>query len=91
MAKKPTAQRGKSRKAENDREPLTAAVRAAIEQSGLSRYEVAKRSGVNEAALSRFMNGAAGLSLATLDRLAPVLGLRIVVDRPKPSRERRGW
>lgn len=70
-------------KATSDREPMTTAVRLAIEQSELSRYEIAKRSGVTEAALSRFMNEVAGLSLATLDRLAPVLGLRIVVERPK--------
>lgn len=79
MAKKTTT-------ANNDREPMTTAVKQAIEQSGLTRYEICKQSGVTQAALSRFMNGVAGLSLATLDRLAPVLGLRIVVDRPKRRR-----
>ncbi len=60
--------------------PISDAVRRAIEQSGLTRYEVSKVSGVQQASLSRFMTGERGLTTSTLDELAPVLGLRLVVD-----------
>jgi transcriptional regulator with XRE-family HTH domain len=73
------------RKTRKPADPMTAAVRQAIEKSGLTRYEIAKLSGVTEASLSRFANGQRGLNLASLDRLAPVLGLRIEIDQPKRS------
>jgi len=53
------------------------------ESPGLSRYEIAKRSGVSEATLSRFVNGQQGLSTDTLDKLANVLGLELVARQPK--------
>lgn len=57
-------------------------VRQAIEQSGLSRYEISRISGVDQAILSRFMHGTCGLSTTSLDKLGPVLKLRIIVDPP---------
>ena len=60
---------------------ITEAVRRAIEESGLSRYAIAKASGVTQAALSRFVAGKRGLTTDTLDRLADVLGLEIVVRK----------
>ena len=62
--------------------PLTNAVRAAIEGCGVSRYRLAKASGVSQALLSRFIHGQVSLSLRSLDRLAPVLGLKIVARGP---------
>lgn len=58
-------------------------LRQAIEQSGMSRYEIAQRSGVTEGALSFFVNGHRGLTTASIDRLAPVLGLRLIVKAPR--------
>lgn len=52
-------------------------VRKAIEKSGLSHYEVCKRAGVDQAAMSRFMAGKRGLSLSTVDRLAEALDLEL--------------
>jgi len=49
----------------------------------MTRYELAQKSGVAEAVLSRFMAGKRGMTTDTLDRLAPVLGLRITAN-PKP-------
>lgn len=60
-----------------------------IAECGLSRYEIAKRSGVSEATLSRFVNGLQGLSTDTLDKLAEVLRLELVARKPK-GRQTKG-
>jgi len=54
-----------------------------LAECGLSRYEIAKRSGVSEATLSRFVNRQQGLSTDTLDKLAEVLNLELTTKRPK--------
>jgi len=80
---------------------LSDKMRRAILESGLSRYRIAKESGVDHAALSRFMAGKVGLSLASLDRMADVLGLDLVARGPSreyppakrgrpPKRKQRG-
>ena len=60
-------------------------IRAAVESCGVSRYEICKQTGIQQAALSRFMAGT-GITTSTLDKLAEYLGLRIVIDgKPKGS------
>lgn len=59
------------------RETVSEVVRRAIEESGVSRYELAKRSGVSQSVLSRFVAGDRSINLETLDRLAEVLGIEI--------------
>lgn len=54
-------------------------LRRIIESSGLSRYEIAKRSGVSQGTLSKLMAGL-HVTTRTLDALAPVLGIRLIVD-----------
>lgn len=66
---------------------LSDQLRQIIADSGLSRYEISKRSGVDEAALSRFANGKRGLTTETLDRLGPVLGLELSAGRPAGVRQ----
>ncbi|MBI1900489.1 MAG: helix-turn-helix transcriptional regulator [Planctomycetia bacterium] len=59
---------------------------AAVERSsGLSRYEIWKRTGVDQATLSRFVNGERLLSLDAVDKLAEALGLEIVAHGPRRS------
>lgn len=58
-------------------------VREAIRDSGLPIRELARRTGVEVAALSRFMNGHVGISLVTFERLAGELGLRVVREPRK--------
>jgi transcriptional regulator with XRE-family HTH domain len=53
-------------------------VRAAIRASGLPIRELARRTGVEVSALSRFMHEQVGISLTTFEKLAPELGLRVV-------------
>jgi transcriptional regulator with XRE-family HTH domain len=55
----------------------------AIQKSGLTRYEISKQSGVDQAALSRFVNGKQSLTLDKVDKLADVLGLKLVSNPPK--------
>ncbi|HUW80209.1 MAG TPA: helix-turn-helix transcriptional regulator, partial [Acidocella sp.] len=59
-------------------------LRRAIVVSGLSCYRIAQLSGVSEAALSRFMSRQRGLALASVDRLADVLGLQLTVKGEPP-------
>ena len=61
-------------------------VTGAINECGLSRYELAKRTGVSEAALSRIVRGERRMTLETLDRLAAEIGIelrRVKVRRRK--------
>lgn len=71
---------------------LTDELRRAVDGCGMSRYRICKELGIAESTLSRFMNGKAGLSLDTLDRLAELLDLHITTGRrpvEKPKRSRR--
>jgi transcriptional regulator with XRE-family HTH domain len=63
-------------------------LREAIEACGTTRYALCRSVGVSQSALSRFMSGERGMNLATLDKLAEVLGLEIIVSvskAPRPS------
>jgi len=64
------------------RTKLSDQIRQAIDASGVSRYRICKQIGLDQALLSRFMQGRSGLSVQTLDALADVLRLRIVADGP---------
>ena len=55
-------------------------IRDAVRSSGMSRYFLSQQSGVDEAALSRFVRGA-GLSMESLDSIAEVLGLVVTVRK----------
>ena len=68
------------------RTSLSDQVHRAILTSGLTRYRISQESGVEQAALSRFMAGKTSLTLTTLDRMADVLGLDLVVRKPKRKR-----
>lgn len=58
-------------------------IRRAVDGCGMSRYEICKRIGLDQAVMSRFMSHKAGLGLKTLDRLAALLGLHIRVGKGK--------
>jgi transcriptional regulator with XRE-family HTH domain len=63
---------------------LTDQLRQAIDDSGLTRYRIAKETGVSESALAQFYNGHRGLSMAALNSLGEFLQLRITLGR-KPN------
>ena len=61
---------------------LTEVLRAAIANSGKSLNALAAEAETDPGQLSRFMNGERDLRLATVERLAAVLGL-VFVDHQK--------
>jgi hypothetical protein len=65
---------------------LTDQIRDSVQESGLTCYRICAETGINKASMSRFLNGQRGLSLAHLDRLAELLGLRIAKGRKSMSR-----
>ncbi len=58
-------------------------VRQAIKQCGLTRYAISKQTSLTEGALSRFMSGQRDMTLRTLETIAQVIGVRLVVGRPR--------
>ena len=52
-------------------------LRQAIDDSGLTRYRIAKEAGISETALSLFYNGQRGLSMKALNALGKCLQLTI--------------
>ena len=70
--------------AKKRRKQLTEQLRQAIEECGVSRYEIAKHTGIDESALAKFFNGHRGLSMETLNALGEFLELEIVMHR-KPG------
>lgn len=60
-------------------------LRSAIEDSGLSHREIARRSGVNQRAIDRFMSGARTITVESADRLCQALRLRLIPLGPPPE------
>ncbi len=57
-------------------------LRDAIRECGSSVRALGLRAGVDDGMIHRFLAGDRGLTLATVDRLAAVLGLKLVEARP---------
>jgi transcriptional regulator with XRE-family HTH domain len=63
---------------------LTDQLRQAIDDSGLTRYQIAKATGIDESALAKFYNGRRGLSMDALNALGEFLQLTVTLGR-KPE------
>lgn len=62
-------------------------LRQAIEHCELSRYRIAKETGIPQSQLSRFVHGQSGLSVENIDILCALLDLRLVASgKQKRSR-----
>lgn len=59
---------------------ISETLRRGIADSGMSLCRLADLADVDDARLSRFMRQERGLSLATVDRVCRVLGLRLVPE-----------
>lgn len=62
-------------------------IRKAIDASGLTRYQIAKDTGIAQSQLSRLVNGERGLSVEAIERIAHYLDLEIVI-RPRRRKGR---
>jgi len=67
-------------------ELLTDQLRQAIDDSGLTRYQIAKGTGIDESALVKFYNGHRGLSMDALNALGEFLQLTIILGR-RPTKK----
>jgi transcriptional regulator with XRE-family HTH domain len=52
-------------------------LRRRLRDSTLTPYEIAKSSGVDRAAISRFLAGRRGLSVESIEKIVPILGIDI--------------
>ena len=62
---------------------MTDVLKAAIEQCGVTRYRIAKDTGILETSLSRFMAGETSLRLDKADVLADYLRLELTKRKAK--------
>ncbi|MHC4400202.1 MAG: helix-turn-helix domain-containing protein [Planctomycetota bacterium] len=67
------------------RQKVSDQIRRLIDSSGMSRYRIAMRSGIDQSALSRFMTGERGLSMVALDALGELLDFEVVMHGPRRS------
>jgi len=59
---------------------ITDVLRAAIGNSGLTRYRIAKETGIPEGNLRHFIEGGMSIRLTSADKLAAYFGLRLTPD-----------
>ena len=64
---------------------LSEQLRQAIDGSELSRYRIAKDSGVAQSTISQFMNGKRSLSPKAIDRIGELLDLELVSRNTTPK------
>jgi DNA transposition AAA+ family ATPase len=65
---------------------FTDQLRQAIDDCGLTRYQIAKGTGIDESALAKFYNGHRGLSMGALNALGEFLHLTITLGRQPRKR-----
>ena len=78
--------------APTSRQVISRQLRAMIEARGQSAGELSRASGVDRGMILRFLAGKRDIKLDTVDRLADVLGLRLIEGAPvkaKPARAAR--
>ena len=56
---------------------LSESLKQAIRASGQSEYQIAKAAGVSQIVISRFLSGERDIRMATADKLAGALGLKL--------------
>lgn len=64
-------------------------LRAAVRDCGRTRYWIHKRTGLDQALLSRFISGERDMSLRSLDLLAAALDLHVAAHSKTGSRNRK--
>jgi len=75
---------------EQSRRTLSETIKTAVTQSRLSVNGLAKRAGVPQPVLHRFVTGETSVTLATADRLCAYLGLELRPPKAEPSSQAAG-
>lgn len=57
--------------------PVSDQIRAIIDACGVTRYQLAKLTNIQQSAIARFMSGERGLSTTALDAIGQVLELEV--------------
>ena len=65
---------------------LSEQIRRAIRDCGLTRYRICKDIGITQPNMTRFMQGKAWLSMQTLDKIADLLDLNVVVGKQREEK-----
>ena len=65
------------------KQDLSAALKAAIEKSGLSNYAISGLSGVDQSVLNRFTSGERDITLDTASKIAAALGAELRVKKAR--------
>ncbi len=60
---------------------LSDQLRRAIKKSGVTRYRIWKLTGIPQSTLSEFMHSRSGLSIESLDAIADILGIDLVIHK----------
>ncbi|MGD9128043.1 MAG: helix-turn-helix transcriptional regulator [Planctomycetia bacterium] len=71
------------------KQKLTEQLRQAVRDSGRTLGELARETGIDKSALSRFVNGKRGLSMEAIDAIGDCLELRLIADKPRAKKENR--
>lgn len=58
-------------------QPVSEQLRRLVDDCGLTRYQLSQQTGIDQATLSRFANGGAGLSMKAIDALGELLGWQV--------------
>ena len=66
---------------------LSEQFRQAIAASGITRYEIAKATGVSQSTLSKFMLRQRGISVEAMDAVGLLLGLRLSATNKKRTQK----
>lgn len=61
--------------------PLSQTLKEAVRDSKKTIYQIAQEAGVSQIVISRFLSGERDIRVATADKLADALGLRLVGKR----------
>jgi len=60
--------------------PISVQLKRIILQGPMSRYQIAKESGVDASTLHRFVNSKGQLTTKSLDKIGKVLNLKITIE-----------
>lgn len=77
-----------TKKQKSKRSLISEQLKGLIAEGELSRYRIAKETGISQATLSGFVNGKRSLSLANIDKIGELFDLEVAPRKSTNKRER---